>query len=305
MTSDLSDAYTATLERIRGQRGALPRYGISALIWISLAEQPLLINELCHALAVEVEPPNFDPEMVPPVETVVASCMGLVMIDHASSTVRLVHATLMEYLCRHLDSVFRDPHASIAEVCLSYLSLQSVRELPSNLETVPSEFPLLGYASCHWGAHARKELTGRVRQPALGILDHNEHVVTNISLYWKEDMWRWGSDCAGHSSGLHYVAYFGLNEILETLLGMGQGDLNPVDEWGRTPLHVAAGSGNEEVVKTLLSCADVNSNARNDDWEPPIFPASRDGYDGVVRILLSHTDVNPNLLNRFDQTPLF
>ena len=93
MTSGLSDAFTATLSRIKGQPGALARYGISALMWISLAERPLLIEELCHALAVEVEPPNFDPEMVPTIETVVASCMGLVTIDHASSTVRLVHAT--------------------------------------------------------------------------------------------------------------------------------------------------------------------------------------------------------------------
>ena len=304
MTSGLSDAFTATLSRIKGQPGALARYGISALMWISLAERPLLIEELCHALAVEVEPPNFDPEMVPTIETVVASCMGLVTIDHASSTVRLVHATLKEYLCSHQDSVFQDPHATIAEVCLSYLSLQSVREILPNLQTIPHGFPLLSYASCHWGAHAQKDLTVRVRQLALGILDYIQHVVANISFSFEEDIWYWGRDSAGWS-GLHYVAYFGLNEISERLLAMGQGDINQGGRRGRTPLHLAAGRGNEGVVKTLLTCADVNPIARNFHKETPLHVASLNGHEGVVRILLRHVNVNPNLTDDDGCTPLF
>ena len=303
MTSGLSDAYTATLSRIRGQRGALARYGIAALMWISLAERPLRVVELCHALAVEIEPPNIDLEMVPPIATIVASSLGLVTIDHASSTVRLIHATLKEYLCSHQDSVFQDSRAAIAEVCLSYLSIQSVREFVPNLQTVTREFPLLSYASCYWGAHAGKELTVRARQLALGILDHIQHVGANVSLSFHADMWYWERHSAGFSR-LHYVAYFGINEILETLLGMVQGDLNQGDWRGRTPLHLAAGRGNERVVKTLLRCTDVNPNAPNFYGETPLHRASITGHEEVVRILLRHTDINPNLTNWLGETPL-
>ncbi|RPB06236.1 hypothetical protein L873DRAFT_1649120, partial [Choiromyces venosus 120613-1] len=125
----LSDAYTAALERIKQQRGALSRFGIAALMWISLAERPLLVDELCHALAMEVGSLSIDTESVPSIETVVASCMGLVTIDHASSTVRLVHATLQEYLRDHQGNIFENPHATIAEVCLGYLGIESVRQL--------------------------------------------------------------------------------------------------------------------------------------------------------------------------------
>lgn len=183
MTNDLSDAYTATLGRIKGQRGALAGLGISALMWISLAERPLLIHELCHALAVEVGSPNIDAEMVPTIDTVVESCIGLVAIDRASLTVRLAHATLEEHLRRHRNSVFQNPDAAIAEVCLSYLGTQSVRELPSNLVSAPRDLPLLGYASCHWGAHARKQLTARARQLALWVLSlYPQHVAANMFL---------------------------------------------------------------------------------------------------------------------------
>ena len=304
MTSGLRDAYTATLSRIRGQRGALARYGISALMWISFAERPLLIDELCHALAVEIEPPDFDPEMVPTIETIVASCMGLVTIDYASYTARLVHATLEEYLCSHRDNVFRDTHATMAEVCLSYLSIASARGILPNLETVPSEFALLGYASCYWGAHARKEFTVRVRQLAIGILDNIQHVVGNIHLPLEDDsdMWCWGSSS---TSGLHYLAYFGMNEILETLLRMGQGNLNQTDWWGRTPLHLAARGGNEGMVKTLLRCADVDPNAQDEDGNTPLHTASGNNHEGVVRILLSRPDVDPDSLNHVGETPLF
>ena len=304
ITSGLSDAYTATLERIRRQRGALGRYGILALMWISLAERPLLVDELCHALAVEVEPPNINLQMVPPIETVVASCMGLITIDHASQTVRLVHATLKEYLCSHRDSVFWDPHATIAEVCLSYLSIQSVRKVLSNLHTVPDGFPLLGYASCHWGAHAGKEPTVHARQLALGILDHIQYVVANISLSPEDDMWRLKRDNSG-LSGLHYVAYFGISEILEKLLDMGQGDLNKKDWFCRTPLHLAAGRGNERVVKTLLRCTNINPNAQNLHGETPLHRASITGYEGVVRTLLNYTKIHPDLIDGTGYTPLF
>ena len=185
MANGLGDAYTATLERIKGQRGALARFGISALMWISLAERPLAIDELCHALATDVASgcPNINSEMVPPIETVVASCLGLVTIDHASSTLRLVHATLKEYLHSNKDNIFQNPHASMAEICLSYLGMQSVQELPSDLKTAPPAFPLLAYASCHWGAHAREEFTISVKDHAIRILgQYPQHAAANIFL---------------------------------------------------------------------------------------------------------------------------
>ena len=50
----LDDAYSATLGRIREQKGGKAKLGMEALMWISQAERLLKAQELCHALAVEV-----------------------------------------------------------------------------------------------------------------------------------------------------------------------------------------------------------------------------------------------------------
>src|SRR6195952_3473762 len=51
---DLNDLYGATLERVKEQGGEKARRGMAALMWIAHAEILLQLNELSHALAVEI-----------------------------------------------------------------------------------------------------------------------------------------------------------------------------------------------------------------------------------------------------------
>src|SRR5205807_4640173 len=50
----LEDAYGGTLERIRSQNGEKAKLALATLAWICYAERPLPVDELCHALAVEI-----------------------------------------------------------------------------------------------------------------------------------------------------------------------------------------------------------------------------------------------------------
>ncbi|RPB00500.1 hypothetical protein L873DRAFT_1679841, partial [Choiromyces venosus 120613-1] len=125
MGHSLSDAYTVTIERIKKQGGGRSRSGMAALMWISLAKRPLKVPELCHALAVKVGARNLDSANVPSIQSILGCCLGLVIVDQETSTVRLIHATLQEYLQSHQD-IFDSPHSNIAEVCLSYLNLEIV-----------------------------------------------------------------------------------------------------------------------------------------------------------------------------------
>ena len=59
---DLDTVYDQTLRRIKEQKGDRSRLGIEVLMWVSHAERPLRIDELCHALAVEIEATDLDPE---------------------------------------------------------------------------------------------------------------------------------------------------------------------------------------------------------------------------------------------------
>jgi len=94
----LSEAYTATLTRIKAQKGYKSVLGLKALMWVLYSERPLQTEELCHSLAVEIGFADLDLEGVPALRIVLASCLGLITVEVSSSTVRLVHFTLQEYL---------------------------------------------------------------------------------------------------------------------------------------------------------------------------------------------------------------
>src|ERR1700712_1491148 len=107
----LGNAYGTTLSRIKGQGGRKARLGMAALMWISHSERPLKSDELRHALAVEIESPNFNTDNVPSIGTLLTCCQGLITV---ASTVRLIHFTLQEHLRAHPE-LFGTAHSAMAE----------------------------------------------------------------------------------------------------------------------------------------------------------------------------------------------
>jgi len=166
----LGDAYTTTLTRVRARGGPRSRLGMTALMWVLFSQRPLRAEELCHALGVELGSQHLDLRDVPTVQTLLTCCLGLVVVEESSSTVRLVHRTLQEHLLSD-PTLFHSPHSSIADVCLTYLNFRCSWDPPSTPESVPPEMPLQEYASCYWGKHARRGMTENVKELALKLLD--------------------------------------------------------------------------------------------------------------------------------------
>src|SRR5437879_13619602 len=154
----LGDAYATTLARMKTQKGNRPRLGMEALMWVSNSERPLHTSELCHALSVKIRSRDLDPESVPTIRALLGCSLGLITVDASSSTVRLVHFTLQEYLSNNA-GLFQSAHSMIAEVCLTYLNYQCVRKLSPTVSSAPPAVPLTGYASSYWGEHITREKT--------------------------------------------------------------------------------------------------------------------------------------------------
>jgi len=53
------------MERIKAQNEERENLATAALTWICHSERPLHVDELCHALAVEIGETDFDEENVP------------------------------------------------------------------------------------------------------------------------------------------------------------------------------------------------------------------------------------------------
>jgi hypothetical protein len=128
------------LERIKEQGGEKARLGMAALMWISHSERLLQLDELVHALAVEIGSTDLNAERIPSVETLLSCCLGLVVVDREASTVRLIHFTLQEYLHTCPD-LFGATHSIMAETCLTYLNFQTIKDISSTLLLRLSQLP--------------------------------------------------------------------------------------------------------------------------------------------------------------------
>ena len=238
----LRSAYSATLVRVQAQEGSRSRLGMEVLMWLSHSERSLNANELCHAMGVEIGSTDLNSQNIPTIETLLGCSLGLVRVEAYTYTVRLVHYTLKEYLSNNTD-LFHRPHSMIAEVCLTYLNFQCIRDLPPIPDWSQSLKPLLGYASQYWVIHARKEMTESVNTLALKLLEEfDKHIASGMLLSYRADYWgkELGQSNPSGFTGLHCTAYYGMMETAVALLEMKKWDLNATDVAGNTALLWAA-----------------------------------------------------------------
>jgi len=298
----LGHAYDATIERIKAQGGDKSRLGIEALMWVSHAERPLSVGELCHALATELGSTDCNPDNIPSIATLVGCCQGLITVDREASTVRLIHFTLKEYLSSH-PHIFSRPHSSMAEICLTYLNSQHVKAFPVNPFYHTRDTPFLEYSSVYWGVHAKRELSDCARSLALDLLQgYDSHISAEHLL--ENEVWDLGFDSTTHFNGLHCASFFGIAEVVAALIEMKCYDLNKGGFRGWTALLWAAKKGHEEVVRVLLGREEVNPNKRDRRGRTPLWHAAGGGYEEVVKMLLGREEVSPDMPDDHGNTPL-
>jgi len=303
----LGDAYGAIIERIKAQGGDKPRLGMDALMWISHAEGPLRVDELCHALAVELGSTNFNSDNIPSITKLLGCCQGLITVDWEASTVRLIHFTLQEYLFTSPYN-FSRPHSTMAEICLTYLNSEQVKAIPADRSPGIRDTTFLEYCSMYWGVHARKDLSDSARLLSLELFrEYNGHISGKLLLmkHLALDPWRFKDRATGSPfSGLHCASFFGIVEVVTALVEMGYSDINERDLGGYTPVAWAARNGHKEVVRILLGREEVDPDKPDNFGIAPLSHASSNGHERVVKILLRREDVNPDKPDNFGQTPL-
>jgi hypothetical protein len=157
-----SEVFAAQLQRIQRQSETRARRGMQVLTWVYVAERLLSVEELCHAIATKKEHSDLHWDNFVSRKTFLDNCLGLVIMDEQTSTVRLVHKSLQDYL-ETRDDLFKDEHSMIAQTCLTYLMFQSVitrseamAKKAKNPECVSNDLAFVNYAACQWGHHLRK-----------------------------------------------------------------------------------------------------------------------------------------------------
>jgi len=305
----LEAAYTDTLNRIQEQCENQTRLAMQALMWISRSERELRVDDLCYALAVEIGSTHLDPDNVPSIHTILGCCLGLIAVDREASTVRLIHFTLHEYLRDH-PTLFPSPHGTIAEVCLTYLNLESAKD-PSPASTEDTtRTPFLEYASHYWGTHAGMETTTTGKALVVKLLDqYDSHISARllVSKIYRDKGWLWDGDELKTEgfTGLHVVAFFGNAEIMAALLKIKRWDTGGRDFAGRTPLIWAAMSGNLEVVEILLGLRGLSVKKKDNEGRTALSWAAGNGHQEIARVLLKKNAATFRIVDNNSRTPLF
>ena len=296
---DLDSVYSQTLQQIKEQKGDRPRLGMEVLMWVSHAKQPLRINELLHALAVDVEATDLDPEKIRLQDTVLGSCLGLTMVDQKTSIVRLIHNTLKEYLSR--PGILSGAHKILGETCLAYLNYDQVKRLPANtVQGGLEHMPFLEYSSSYWAAHARIELSDWAKTLAVELLSNQYENHISFKKTWRS----YYPNRRYPFTGLHCASELGIDGLVAALIETKSSDINQVDSRGYTPLMCAVYRENHGAVKLLLTCDGVDPDkTENSCGQTPLWWATVFGDVEMVR-LLTQAGADPNKEAKDGSTPI-
>lgn len=292
-STNLDQVFEENIGRIQQEPQNRKYVAIQSLMWITHARRPLEIHELRHALATRLEDTDLDEDNLLPARSIIECCSGLVVLDDQSSTFRLVHSTLQEYLMSLKTRLFPIADNHMTRICLTYLgsgrfTKQTINQ--TTLNRMIETYPFLRYASFHWGHHAsnaqddetnrlgmryltdksKRALPERIRNLTLPLFVQSGEIYENIE----------------QGGSLHTVAYFGLDHLVKPIVLNGE-DVNTSDSLGNTALHEVAVNGHYAVAKALLRNG-AKVDARNLENSTPLFLAPSRSQHDLLELLLNH-----------------
>ena len=164
LPSKLNDTYEDAMYRIQHQHEEHRQLALRVLSWITNAVRPLRVEELQHAVSVELGDEDIDDGPLESAALIVSVCAGLVTVDAESRTVRLVHFTVEEFFREHHKKWFPDGKKVIAKTCLTYLSFNAfgkgvcsqwpdLKHKERSFEGRLEKYALLRYAAQNWSTH--------------------------------------------------------------------------------------------------------------------------------------------------------
>ena len=299
LPTDLYDSFQGIIARIRKRPHASAKLGMQVLMLLHFALRPLELAELQHALAVKNGHLEFDWGNIPSRKALLDCCLGLVLVDEETSTVRFVHFTLEEYFLDNARTEFPEGYSSIAESCLTYLNSSQPRRHCTDLHSLEeniNKYPFLKYAALHWGTYYVKQekCNDGITQLVRMLVKHESKrppcAIQPLYLQIRKATCYDEKILPKKLSGIHAAAYFGLSEIVANF-----DEVEIKDEADQTPLSWAAERGHEAVVRLLLERDGVDINCRDNykySGKTPLIWAAENGHEAVVELLLERENID-------------
>lgn len=249
MLSNLPESIETTfeeaLQRITRKQSQHLEMALHMISWVASSLQPITIEEVRHAFAIQKHPGWLNTDYLPPEQDLISSCAGIVVFDSQTRLLRSAHEAVMRYV-QESGFLPESPHLLIARQCLAYLTLENFANT-SNSEDISQwiqRYPLLEYAAKHWFTHFRKSGGGGdLETRALRFLQHGACVslATRIRL----------PSMPNGASGLHACASLGEMSLAKKLLINGVNIRSKTEDRQRA-LHWAVQFGHIGIAQLFL-----------------------------------------------------
>ncbi|KAI5782826.1 ankyrin repeat-containing domain protein [Pyronema domesticum] len=255
---------------------------------------------------------TLDWDNFPSEKSLIDWCLGLVIIDEETHTVRLVHKSLHDYLTllHENGEIFLNGHSEIAYTCLQYMCFNDDQHEIDPLEPNFAErmkrlrrFRLLRYATNSFGYHLSVQSScttvminglfpDRINLNCISTGCRSEFLSTfyEMNIYSEHEY----ISASQIYLRLQFAISFGLENFFINILNASSQSINLNTKLGGSTMLLQASSiGHEGIVRILLDrSVDVNLADRNS--RTALSWAFGKGHDSVVKLLLQAEGVDIN-----------
>ncbi|RXW23767.1 hypothetical protein EST38_g2088 [Candolleomyces aberdarensis] len=280
----LNELYDHTLERIEAQGQEKTSLAKRVLLWVTYALQPMSIEALQEAVAIELDSKTFDANRMSPIELLLDVCCGLVAADTrvlGRKDVRLILTLRSRFTLLHM--AVMGGNIDTAEAIMNKWPALSPMDRSAEGKT-----PIMLAAGS--GLESMLEfLLSRTANDGQGL---NARATCGCT-------------------ALAYAVGQNQKATIQLLLSKPGIDVNVTNcDTGLTPLARAVLNNDEAMVRQILLNPNLNINARN-PWTgyTALMQASGEldlpgASVAIVELLMSHPDIDINLGPRCGCTPL-
>jgi len=270
------------------------------LSFILHARRPLTVRELQHFLAVMPDHRDLCDEYITDINILLSLCEGMVVVDdnNATSAVRLVHPTALEYL-KNQTLRFSQGNRDMGHTCLVYLSFDPFKNI-SNLPRTLLRYTLLEYIVHHWNIHI-SDYQQALKAPLYAFFNDDAllrayscFMYSHRPDYFKHDQRRKGMRQNYAHTGLHAASAAGLILVAKWLIADNP-NVDHQDATGGTAIMYASRGGHVEMVDFLIT--------KSPNVGTALYMAAYEGHNKVISLLLQHTG-DPDVLSGYKRIAL-
>ncbi|EQB44770.1 hypothetical protein CGLO_16443 [Colletotrichum gloeosporioides Cg-14] len=310
-TPRIIDFYEKTMLRVRESNMAS-----KLLAWMAHSDYVLEKPQIQDLTAFILHDGTSDKEASMDANSVLSHCAGLVMETSGGSLV-FFHPTTEAYLLQTRDKWCPNAEEDQTKVCCKYLSMDAFAAGPclsdDEWEERFVQHPFYIHAALAWGLYARKALDKHkgardtaaidsVREAIMNFLGRDMMVQAAVQALKVDDTGLhspgWSQLYPKQWTNIHLAAYFGLTEIVETMLPENGVVWDNTIDGVYSPIIVAAERGHHSTLSFMLGkLTDRSGRSLTGLYgmvsHLALAGAAQNGHEPNVRLLLTY-GADPN-----------